>query len=174
MPHRSVQRPRKIFSMKTFIFTVILLSFFSILHAQDFDTYYCLNITKYINTNIDSLNSDSLLIFFKQFSIKENENNAEFAEWGNETLFEVLEKQPLIFFKVLFSMSEQEQKEVEKEINSPINDGINILKIYEKIENCEMKKDIKVRALDFLKPSYDSFKKMVEEWERKNNQKWPE
>ena len=158
--------------MKIFIVIILLIPF--ILYGQDSESEYpqCLNITKYVTLNIENLNHDSLLVFFNQFSIKENENNIEFSEWGNEVLFEVLEDKPELFFFTLFSMDSVAIKSIESEVNSPVHDGIDLVKIYDNVEKCSLTDDIKTRALKFVKPSYEAYKKMIEDWEKKNNQKW--
>ena len=153
---------------------ISILLFLTILFGQETDSKYphCLNITKYVYENIDSLNNDSLLVFFKQFSIEQNKNNVEFLEWGNEVLFQILEKKPTQFFKNLFILKESEIKSIENEINSPVNDGINMIKIFKEIENSKMDEKIKARALNFIRPAYESYKNMIEEWEKKNNEKY--
>ena len=144
---------------------ISIFLFLAILFGQEADSQYphCLNITKYVYENIHSLNNDSLAVFFKQFSIEQNKNNIEFLEWGNEILFLVLEKKPTQFFETLFLLKESEIKSVEGEINSPVNDGINMIKIFKEIENGKMDAKIKTRALNFLRPAYDSYKRMTKD-----------
>ncbi|HFC76758.1 MAG TPA: hypothetical protein ENJ27_00845 [Candidatus Moranbacteria bacterium] len=155
-----------------FLLFLIFLPFLSLSQNSKYNPSYCIEITGYISENVDSLSADSLLIFFKQFSIKTNENNVEFSEWGNEILFKVMKNRPELFFNTLFHMSKEEQKSIEDEINSPINDGINMIKFHKELENCKLDQKTKQRALIFIDKSYKAFKKMIEEWEKKYNKKW--
>ena len=43
---------------------------------------------------------------------------------------------------------------------------------YETVKNADMPKDLKSKALDFLKKSYDEEKEMIKDWEKINQQKW--
>jgi len=158
----------KIIILYLFIFTAILFG-----QKSDINHPYCINITKYVLVNVDSLQDDSLKIFYKQFGLEKNKNAAEFRQWGNEVLFKVLEKNPKQFFENLFKMRPSEIKTIENEINHPIHDGINMIKLYKNIENCDLNKNTKEKAIKFIKPSYEAFKKLIEDWEKKNNKKWP-
>jgi hypothetical protein len=50
--------------------------------------------------------------------------------------------------------------------------GINVVKKYETISRSNMPDDLKNKALNFLKQSYENEITMIKEWERKNNKKW--
>ncbi len=153
---------------------ISILLFITILLGQGTVPQYphCITITRYVYENIDSLNNDSLMVFYKQFSMKKNKNNVEFREWGNEVLFQILEKNPTQFFKNLFLLKKSEIQSVEKELNSPVNDGINLIEIFKRIENGKMDGNIKKRALNIIRPVYESYKNRIKEWEKKNNKKY--
>ncbi len=154
------------------IFILLLTPLFLLSQNSKVQYPRCLLITKYIAENIESVSKDSLNIFFEQFSLDENQNNVEFREWGNEILFEILDKKPKLFFETLFKMKSAQIKSIEDEINSPISDGINMIKLYNNVEKSSLDKKTKSKAITFIKPSYEAFKKMVGDWEKKNNKKW--
>ena len=69
-------------------------------------------------------------------------------------------------------MTDEQVRSIEGEINSPVNDGINMIALYKKIENSTLDENMKTQALNFIKPSYEAFNKMIKDWEKKNNKKW--
>lgn len=134
----------------------------------------CTELVAFISTNFNTFDRCDLKVFLKSFTDPNCLNNAEFDEWGNETMYRIIEKRPQIFFDVLFEMTESEIGGVKKEIDHPIHDGINLIKIFENLQRTDMSKDLKEKALNIMQPAYESYKKMVRDWEEKNKIKWPD
>lgn len=121
--------------------------------CRELEFDYCIDKTGCISDNLNSLKSDHLINFFKTFSDKRCENNVEYLEWSNELLFNVIEKRPKLFFETLFSMSKNEIDAVIEDINDPLLTQ-DWAKLYKRINNSDLKKKHKIRALKLLKNSY--------------------
>ena len=132
----------------------------------------CVPLVGYIADHKDKISKDDLIQFFSSFSNEHCLNNVEFNEYGNEVLFSLIESNPLLFFQNLFSLNQNQIEAIKSQIDDPINDGINVIKKYETVKNADMPKDLKSKALDFLKKSYDEEKEMIKDWEKINQQKW--
>lgn len=83
---------------------------------------------------------------------QECKNNVEYAEWSNELLFSLLDKQTALTLKTI----EKEERKIEineifNVLNAPINDLIDIKKILAKVDNVKMNKRLKNRIIEQLK-----------------------
>ncbi|MGE5457590.1 MAG: hypothetical protein ACM3RX_04485 [Methanococcaceae archaeon] len=104
-----------------------------------------------IHENLDSLTVNEIIEFLKVFSI-ECRNNAEFSEFSNEVLFEVMDRQPDKFIKAICeTQADVEYQLIYDEIKSPVHDLIPINKIKKSIESvpqrCE-RIDSVIKSLD--------------------------
>lgn len=163
--------------MRVILFSIIMLLLISFpalsQEIPKIDSYKdCVPLTAYIVKHKNTLDSSELREFLLSFSNKHCDNNVEFQEWGNEVLFSLIDLNPGFFFNTLFNLNDEQIRAVKREINSPIHDGINVVKIYQNVKDTYIPEDLKKKALELLHPSYEYEKKMIEEWERINNQKW--
>jgi hypothetical protein len=76
-------------------------------------------------------------------------NNAEFSEASNGTLFSVLEKYPDLFFQVV-SKGNVNITFILKEIESPVDDLIDLQGIYDKIKLVPDNTELKTKCLNSL------------------------
>jgi len=102
---------------------------------------------KVVNEQIDNLTFQIISEFLCTFD-KSCNNNAEYSEWSNETLFKVLRKDPLIFFQVI-AKDEVDKKILLEQIENPISD-FDIQIIYDKIKETKVRRDLKKDYLNAL------------------------
>jgi hypothetical protein len=132
----------------------------------------CVPLIGYIVEHKNVLNEDELRQFLLAFSNEQCLENVEFSEFGNGVLFSLIELNPQLLFQTLFSLNPDQIEAVKYHINNPVDDSINVIKKYETIKNSNMPSDLKRRSLNFMQESYENQKKMIDDWERKNNKKW--
>jgi hypothetical protein len=100
---------------------------------------------------IGKLNQDEIRDFLLTFG-PECKNNVEYSEWSNELLFSLLDRQTELTLK---TMEKEERKiemnEVLNDLNSPINNLIDIKEILVKVDNVKMNKRFKNRITEQLK-----------------------
>jgi len=115
---------------------------------------------KIIVKTVDSifvLNSDKISEFLCTYE-KDCQNNIEFVEFYNETLFLVIERYPELTIKILNSFKEKSASAIIDNLKSPINDAVDINSLYSKIQNLSIE-DEKIlfnvlSALDIAKSKY--------------------
>jgi hypothetical protein len=100
---------------------------------------------------IGKLKQDEIRDFLLTFG-PECKNNVEYSEWSNELLFSLLDNQTELTLKTI----EKEEKNIEmneilNDLNSPINDLIDIKEILVKVDNVKMNKRFKNRIIEQLK-----------------------
>jgi len=108
-----------------------------------------------LKDSINGLSVKQIFRFLKTIGI-DCENNAEFSEYSNERLFKIMELNPDNFLKVIDAYNaDLEFGEIIKQINSPINDGIDLKGIYKKIKKSQIASELKDRILKSIKYSID-------------------
>jgi hypothetical protein len=81
------------------------------------------------------LNDDQILLFLNSIG-EECKNDAEFSEVSNEVLFNIVGANPESFLKVIETNSSKiDIKWILHELENPVNDGIDVRSIFEKINN---------------------------------------
>ena len=121
----------------------------------------CVPLVSYVTNQKDALSKADLQYFLSTFSNNHCINNVEFSEYGNEVLFSLMESNPNLFFEALFSLGQGQIETIKVQINNPVDDSINVVKIYKAIESSNMHKDLKMKALNFLKEAYEKEQKSV-------------
>ena len=100
---------------------------------------------------IGKLKQDEIRDFLLTFG-PECKNNVEYSEWSNELLFSLLDKQTELTLKTIEKEQRQiEMNEILNDLNSPINDLIDIKEIIVKVDNVNMNKRFKNRIIEQLK-----------------------
>jgi hypothetical protein len=132
----------------------------------------CITVVKYLQNNLNQVDLNYIKLFIKSFSDSSCINNVEFNEYGNYVLFKLIEKRPTDFFKVLFNQDIDILFSIKYQLDSPVNDGINIINVYNKVKKSNMPFNIKQKALSLLKYSYEKEIESIKNWELKNNKKW--
>jgi hypothetical protein len=64
--------------------------------------------------------------FLRTFSDRRCLADTEYAEAGNERLFDAIERQPALFFSALFALSAAETAAVRAQIDEPVSDCVNL------------------------------------------------
>lgn len=100
---------------------------------------------------IGKLKQDEIRDFLLTFG-PECKNNVEYSEWSNELLFSLLDSQTELTLKTI----EKEERKIDideilNDLNSPINDLIDIKEILVKVDNVKMNKRFKDRVIEQLK-----------------------
>lgn len=100
---------------------------------------------------IGKLKQDEIRDFLLTFG-PECKNNVEYSEWSNELLFSLLDKQTELTLKTIEKEERKiEMNEILNDLNSPINDLIDIKEIIVKVDNVKMNKRFKDRIIEQLK-----------------------
>jgi hypothetical protein len=106
----------------------------------------------------DSINELSIIQiyrFLKTISV-DCENNAEFSECSNDRLFKIMELNPDNFLIAIDTYStDLEIGEILRQIKRPVNDGINLMGIYTKIQKSKVESGLRDQILKLLKYSID-------------------
>jgi len=111
-----------------------------------------------IKDSINGLTDRQILSFLKTLG-HDCDNNAEFSEASNETLFKIIEFNSAKFITVI----EKHQSDIEfssilKMIENPINDGIDLKKILTLINNVKSDSMIKSKIVDSIKTAINKYK----------------
>ncbi|WP_282081575.1 hypothetical protein [Aquimarina algiphila] len=103
-------------------------------------------IDSLIKQNIE-LNDQNFAIFFANMNPKCS-NNVEYSEFNNELIFKTLELNPRKFIAFLSRVSKKKRilRFVLTELQNPINDGIELIKISKKLSKTKTE-DPKTQAL---------------------------
>jgi hypothetical protein len=102
------------------------------------------------NGKVGHLTQNEIRDFLLTFG-KECRNNVEFSEWSNEILFAVLYTQTKLTLQTMEKERRLlEMEEIMEDLNSPVNDSINIKKLIPRVEEAKFKGQIKKEVLDNL------------------------
>jgi hypothetical protein len=100
---------------------------------------------------IGKLKQDEILDFLLTFGTECN-SNVEYSEWSNELLFSLLYKQTELTLKTIKKEERKiEMNEILNDLNSPINDLIDIKQILVKVDKVKVNKRFKNRIIEQLK-----------------------
>ena len=127
-------------------FTILTLLTFTTVFAENNCVKCDLDKVKIVNEHIDSLTFKMVSDFLCTFD-DSCINNVEYSEWSNETLFKVINKAPTLFFKVI-EKGQVDNNLLLKEIESPINDLIDLQGTYDKLNSTTVSPDIKSKYLN--------------------------
>jgi len=87
-------------------------------------------------------------------------------------MFHLIDEYSKIFFTTLFSLSKEQISAIASEVMHPVNDGIPVVSIYNRLKKSKMPDKLKVRALKFMKPAFEKERETIEQWEKLNKKKW--
>ncbi len=132
--------------MKEFLTSLTLLAF-TTTFAQTSCKKCDIEKVKIADSLLDNLTFEIVRDFLCTFDTS-CKNNAEFSEWSNEVLFEVLEKSPSIYFKVI-AKGQVNSKILLEEVQNPIHE-FDYQKIYDKIKATNARATIKSQYLNAL------------------------
>jgi len=105
--------------------------------------------------NLDNISDDLIYLFLYTFD-EECSNNAEFGEFSNEVLFQLIEKYPEKVAKNL--TNEEINKEVIlEELSSPINDIVDVKGLYKIVEEANIDDKLKSEILRSLKTAINKY-----------------
>jgi hypothetical protein len=103
-----------------------------------------------LKINRDSI-TDKMILRFVTSIGKDCLNNAEFSETSNWTLFWLADLKTKDFVRLLNdNKNNLEINFIIKEFESPINEGIDVVSIYNKIKQIDNKSEISLRLLKSL------------------------
>jgi len=133
--------------MKT-IFLMFLAFSLNVTLGQTTDSLKCnIEVVLKMDDNIDTPSEELVVKFLKTFG-QECKNNSEFSEFGNETLFKVIQKQPNLFCETLEKYENQiDLNSILLEIESPVVDSINLGLTKEQISHTQINQELKKRLL---------------------------
>jgi len=158
--------------MRKTLFLFFLLSISGGIYAKEYTSEQCLAaVAAMEQTRADQISPQTVSAFLGTLASHSCQGNAEYSEWSNESLFNVMEKSPTIFFMVLRTSSKSTQERVRQELGQPIHDLINYPKINESISRI-VDKNLRDYALKIFSPYYKRHLTEVNEWEKQNNMKW--
>jgi len=104
-----------------------------------------------IKDSINGLTNRQILSFLKTLG-QDCDNNAEFSEVSNGTLFKIIEFNSARFIAVIEKyQTEIEFSEILKMIENPINDGIDLGKISKLLNNVKSDSKVKSRVIESFK-----------------------
>jgi hypothetical protein len=99
--------------------------------------YRCsIKILKTTNSRLDKLDLVIIADFLATFHHSCN-SNVEYSEWANELLFKTLNRKPEIVLQLLIKNSSLDRNYILKQLESPINDAINLDSLVKKIKKVE-------------------------------------
>lgn len=113
--------------------TIFTISFLLALAVNAQGDIHCnTQILKETDKNIDKLSAEQVGRFLLTLS-KECEESAEFSEWSNELLFDVLTRYPITVIQIM-DYGSVDNDEILQEIATPVNDGIDLNGILNKVK----------------------------------------
>ena len=110
----------------------------------------CNETLKQVQAKSGKLSANEIGMFFKALN-PSCLKSVEFSEWSNELLFSVLGKQPREFIETLEKQDEVRAKAILSELESPVNDGIDINTIYVSAKSAKTTSKLKQKIIDALK-----------------------
>ena len=131
-----------------YCFTILTLLIVQTVFGQNPCEKCDIEKVKIVNENLDRLTDQMVREFLCTFDNSCNDN-AEYSEYSNETFFAVLEKNATLFFQVI-TKDKLDNKVFLKEIESPVNDSIDLQTIYDKIKLIPGKTNLKNQYLNAL------------------------
>ena len=128
--------------------TLVLVFFNFNAFGQKSTSIKCnVSIVNEMENNIGTASENLMTKFLETFG-KECNNNVEFGEYSNETLFKVIQNQPNLFFKILEKNRDKiELDQIIDEIENPISDMINLKLVQQKITEIKTNDSTKKRLL---------------------------
>ena len=117
--------------------------------GQEPDSLKCnVAILVKINEQIDNISEKLMLNFLQTFG-QECKNNAEFSEFGNETLFRVIQNQLGQFCTILEKYQSKINLEIILfEIENPINDFIGLNQTKKVLYDIKMNDELKLKLIN--------------------------
>lgn len=100
---------------------------------------------KIVSENMDSLTFRMVADFFCTFDTSCS-IDAEYSEWSNEILYNVLDRDPDLFLKVLQQEKVDDIQLVLNETENPIHE-FDYQTIYDKVKNTKSKDELTIRVL---------------------------
>jgi hypothetical protein len=91
---------------------------------------------KDVKLNIRNLNERQVELFLCSFDAKCS-NNVEFSQFSNKVLFLLLSKHPLLTIKILAEGESYSMAEIQKALQNPVSDRIDINELYMQIEEID-------------------------------------
>ena len=136
--------------MKTILLIFLTFSL-NVTFGQTTDSLKCnIEVVLKMDDNIGTASEELVVKFLKAFG-QECKNNAEFSEFGNETLFKVIQKHPNLFCKTFEKYESQvDINSIILEIESPVIDSINLDLTKEQISHTKINQDLKERLLNAI------------------------
>lgn len=112
-------------------------------------------VTAVYNKQKESITYNDVKAFLCTFD-ESCKNNAEYSEFSNEVLYDLLEKKPETVIDVLAKEKTIKSKYIYEIVASPINDSFDLKKIYTEIEKIGAgDSNVKSRLLTSLKMAID-------------------
>ena len=134
---------------KQYILTVILTFTLSTLFAQTGCTKCEIEKVKIVSEHLDNLTSQMIEDFLCTFDTS-CFTNAEYSEWSNEVLYNVLDNDPSLLLKVLTNSQVRNIQLLMTEIENPIHE-FDYQEIYDKVKDTKTKDELTNRILTALK-----------------------
>lgn len=103
---------------------------------------------KIANEHLDSLTIQIIRDFLSTFD-SSCDINVEYSGWSNETLFAVMQKAPTLFFQII-QEGNVNSKQLINEIESPVNDLIDLQKTYDELKASIAETEIKSIYLEAI------------------------
>lgn len=131
---------------------IFLISIFSLtINGQEPHSEKCdISVILEMHENLENISEDLMLNFLKTFG-QECKSNVEFSEFSNETLFEVIQKQPKLFGETIDkNKSDLEFDSILFALENPLHDLIDLNLTKKRISESEINKEIKEKLLKAL------------------------
>lgn len=105
-----------------------------------------------IQRDLDDLKEEKIVNFLRNFDGKCS-NNVEYSEFSNEVLFSLLlyKKTTLLLIKVLSENNKLPIENIRQVIENPINDQIDIKKVFDNVKSVKSCQKIKDMILESIK-----------------------
>lgn len=103
---------------------------------------------KAVAKNINKLTFNLVAEFICTYDIT-CKNNAEFSEFANEILYDLITASPTLFFQVL-EVKQVNRQHLLTQIENPVTDGIDLQKAYNSVKAASARKSIKTQFLNSI------------------------
>lgn len=137
--------------MKTILIILVFLAFFNKsifgigINNQDNSVIIdscSLNLLAEIQSDIDNLTDNNLLIFLYTFDGR-CKNNVEYSELSNELLYSILcHKKATVLIEIISKNTQLPFNKIREAIERPIHDGIDLQKAYNNVKSIKVHKEI--------------------------------